>query len=206
MITYKDKKTLVLHDLSEKNEIGRSVFEIQERLKDKVPKTEVEIILQHLFEKSLVLKNWATEVSGAVIPIPLYKLSFDGFSLLEGTIKVDANSKVEDIVADIDKCLAALRWEFQTEENYSLAKGVLLNYFLGLSYELAKPLFVKHRVKKKFASALGELFVMQKNKPVNFEYLDLVRKTFSLFEDENVDSNSVFTSNLYKYCMDKKKY
>lgn len=203
METLKNKRAFLLNVISQENGDGVSESEIHDRLKGKVPATEVGVILQNLIEKSLVFKKWATDVSGAPIPIPVYKLSFDGLMLLEGSGKIGVNSAVDEATSAIDKCLGSLKSVFQTEENYSVARRVLLNYFSDVSCDLPKAIVIKHRVKKKLASALGELFVEQKNKPVNLDYLKFLKRTFSPFEKEKIDPSSFFSSNLYKYCMIK---
>lgn len=227
MNSYEHKRNVVLRELWNRKEESISLFEIQADLKNEFSDLEVEAVLQYLFEKGIVLVDSARDVSGAEIPILVYRLSLDGLILLEDSLpqmnkeqlkiipignsdamhkdKEDIDKAMESLAQAIDKSLEPFKSEFQVDANCSFAKLVLQKYFEGLPCEIAKPIFVRHGVKMKLAKALGDLYVSNKNKAIDFEYLAFMKKTFSIFKNEELSPESFFDSNLYKYCRHKQQ-
>ena len=198
-MTYEEKKNLVLYYLWENKDQALGCLEIVDALLGKVSESEIVAIINHLVEKKIVDVSFAREVSGATIPILNYQLSFEGLTLLECMLEKESLETLESVVTDIDQCLEPFKIEFVTVQGYSLAKKVLHSYFLGQTPRLPETIPTKPGVKVKLANALCELHFLKTKKPVNFEFLDFMRATFSAFENEIFDQESFFGSNLYKY-------
>ncbi len=110
------------------------------------------------------------------------------------------NEKEMDFV---EKHFIRCKDSFNNENDYQTAIREIKSFFQGGEITITKPLFVKGGNIRNMAFAMGEIWKSQKNDPITYNYLQLYKKLFSIFKDQEIDKNHVFSSNLYKYSISK---
>lgn len=108
-----------------------------------------------------------------------------------------------EITTAIDKYLRVFRDEFKSETDYQNAFTTIENFFLGNKEKNNQPVFIKNGNIKKLAFALGEIWRLNTNEVITYEYLELYKRTFSIFKDQEIDKKNIFGCNLYKYSISK---
>lgn len=107
-------------------------------------------------------------------------------------------STIEDYLEDFYKSNAI------NQKDYNNVKQILLSYFKdGRTPEKKAPVFIRNGNKKKLAYACGKIFRSLKNEPLSYGYLLLLKNTFEVYANEEIEENKANKSNLYKYCTNK---
>lgn len=99
--------------------------------------------------------------------------------------------------------LQELKSEFNNDDDYNKAVILINNFFSEKLTKIEKPIFIKSGNTKKLAFALGEIWRSKTNNVITVEYLQFYKKAFSIFANQNIDEEHLFSCNLYKYSISK---
>ncbi|MBS1780377.1 MAG: hypothetical protein JST70_13685 [Bacteroidetes bacterium] len=112
----------------------------------------------------------------------------------------DAN--IESIMATIDDFLEQFATTAFKKGDYDEIKACFFDFFTNRTVTIEKPFVVKAGNKTGVAYACGSIGKELRGQ-LNYEYLDFLRKCFSVFSEEKIDKKNINKSNLYKYCTAK---
>lgn len=98
--------------------------------------------------------------------------------------------------------LDPLRGQFNTDNDFRSAVDFITSYFSGQNPALEKPIFIRNGNIRSLASALGGIWRAERNDSISFEYLDVCKRTFSIFKEQKFTQLNLRSSNMYKYFMD----
>jgi hypothetical protein len=108
---------------------------------------------------------------------------------------------------EVEKFLTEYKSEFNNETDFNNVVIAICRFLKDEKINFQTPVFVKNGNIKKIAFAMGEIWRSNENKKANeiitYEYLMLYKKLFSIFNNQTVDENKIFSSNLYKYSITK---
>jgi hypothetical protein len=104
---------------------------------------------------------------------------------------------------DFEKYLLPIKNGFNSNNDYMKCIEVVEAFFSAKTLPIKSPLFVKNGYVRKLAFALGEIWRDKKNEVISFEYLKFYKKAFSIFKEQELDSNNIFGTNLYKYSISR---
>lgn len=116
------------------------------------------------------------------------------------TIETNAEQEMTSL---IESFLKEFKSEFNSEKDYLKAIAIFENYFSEVKGKIGKPIFIKSGNIKKLAYALGEIWRSKRNNVITYEYLELYRQAFTIFENQKIDRKNLMSSNLYKYSISK---
>ncbi len=117
-----------------------------------------------------------------------------------------AVEEVQDTKAELsitEKYLAPYKDVFNNDADYQTAIKEINYFFQTGNISIKKPLFVKGGNIRNLAFAMGEIWRSQKNNTISYNYLVFYKKLFSIFADQKIDKNHLFSCNLYKYSLSK---
>ena len=122
--------------------------------------------------------------------------------------RIDTHSKLKeengnDLFSIIDKNLKEFKKEFNSEKDYNEAIKLIESFLLNKKISIDKPFFVRSKNVKNMAFSLGEIWRSVNNVPINYEYLELYKRLFSIFAKHKIDKSNVFACPLYKYSKSK---
>jgi hypothetical protein len=129
-----------------------------------------------------------------------YILVIDKHEFSQGT---GTEKKAQEIIATITEKLSEYQSAFNNDTDYQKAIQEISTYFLYKQATITNPIFVKNGNVKNIAFVMGEIWRSLYNNPINYEYLTLYKQLFSIFKDQKIDKNNLFSTNLYKYSITK---
>jgi hypothetical protein len=108
---------------------------------------------------------------------------------------------------EVEKFLTEYKSEFNNETDFNNVVIAISRFLKDEKINFQTPVFVKNGNIKKIAFAMGEIWRSNENKKANeiitYEYLRLYKQLFSIFRNQKINKESIFSSNLYKYSITK---
>lgn len=103
----------------------------------------------------------------------------------------------------IDDHMAGCNNAFRSDSEFKNACSELFLYFKKGSISISQPIFVKRGWKVKLAYEIGSIYKEFNSKPISFEFLNVLIRLFSVYNNKDINRERVVNTNLYKYLTTK---
>lgn len=155
-------------------------------------------------DSGITLFNYSNKYLGCTLYIEQLDCIRNLINELQGNVS-DNESVENGIVSILDfisKIIEPYKDElFSSKEDYNESIKSINSFFENKHKDRSKPIFVRNGNIKLFASLLGEIWRSSTNEIISYEYMNFLKKTFSIYKDQKINKKDIFSSNFYKYLL-----